>query len=87
MEAVRTGQISSHGELMSEDQTAWSVATITDPQAYRAQLEVASMLATADKVLHRPILQKLIARKKKRLPKVPKPDIPDRERLERILMS
>jgi 2-polyprenyl-6-methoxyphenol hydroxylase-like FAD-dependent oxidoreductase len=87
MEAVRTGQISSHGQLMSQDQIAWSVAVATNPDAFRAQMEVVSMLSTSDEVMHRRNLQQVVTETTRQLPTVPKPYIPDRAKLERILAS
>lgn len=87
MEAVRTGQISSHGQLMSEDQLAWNGAVSTNPHAFRAQMEVVSMLSTSDEVMRRPDLQRVITETAEKLPNLPKPNIPDRAKLERILAS
>lgn len=87
MEAVRTGQIPTHGHAMSEEQTAWSVATITNQDAYRAQLEIASMLSSISETMARPSIQQLVADTAEQHSRVPRPDNPDRATLEEILAA
>lgn len=87
MEAIRTGQISTHGQLMSDEQAAWSWATRTKQRAFRTQLDMVSMLATATEAMLRPEVQQLIAEVDREQLKIPEPNIPDRARLEMILAS
>lgn len=85
MNAIRTGRISRHGEQMSPEEAAFLAATLTDPAAFRARLEVAMLQATADEVMARPEIQQQVAAIAADWPDIPPPNIPTRPELETLL--
>jgi len=85
MEAVRTGEITRHGERMSAQQAAFLAAALTDPDVFRAQMELAAMLTTMDDLTARPEIQDKIAATARNLPDLPGQEIPTRAELEELL--
>ena len=86
MDAIRTGRMNHHGELMSHQEAAFLAATLTDPAVFRARLEIASLLATSNDVLARPEIHERVAVTSANMPDVPSPEIVSRGELESLLV-
>lgn len=87
MDAVRSGELSRHGELMPAEERAFLAAVLTDPVVFRARLEIASLLTTPDEVRSRPEIQEKVAATAADMPDLPQPQIPSRDELEDLLAA
>ena len=91
MDAVRNGLIeppripSLHFDEQTPEEAAFFVAMMSDPEMFRAAVEMVTMFATPEEVTSRPEIQNKLAAVGASLPELPPLDIPTRSELEDLL--